>query len=211
MMNYMKLSLVLLAYAALIAGDPSCAAETADDETYRPHTPTLIYYLSAVADQTDADTIVRSVKKLPSVRKADVNIGRAYVQVRFDSHVVSYHQVGQAIADAGAVVGKKFEPRLRIRIAEYSQGENAAKVDAVLAGKRLNQRVRIEPLDKAKGEFLVYLLPLEIDSATTGPQGFNGGHLNHPLHDPPPRGLGLTCTYLANDDGAPVVTIPPTR
>jgi hypothetical protein len=56
-------------------------------------------------------------------------------------------------------------------------------------------------LDKTKGVFFVYLLPLQLDPAATGPQGFNGGHLNHPLHDPPPRGLGLTCIYAAGDDG----------
>ncbi len=93
---------------------------------------------------------------------------------------------------------------------EYSQGDNAAKVDAVFAGKRLNQRVRIDPLDKTKGEFFVHLLPLQIDPAATGPQGFNGGHLNHPIHDPPPRGLGLTCIYAA-DDGESAVPTEATR
>jgi copper chaperone CopZ len=180
------------------------AADVAkDDEGYRPHTPTLVYYLSNITGQPDADAILAVVQKLPSVRKVNVNLARGYAQVRFDSHVVSYHQVAQAIADAGTKVGKKFEPRLKIRVPEYSQGENATKVDAVFAGKRLNQRVRIEPLDKRKGDFFVHLLPLKVDPAETGPQGFNGGHLNHPLHDPPPRGLGLTCIYAAEDDGNP--------
>ena len=53
------------------------------------------------------------------------------------------------------------------------------------------QRVRIEPLDKSKGEFIVHFLPLELEPGESGPQGFNGGHLNHPIHDPVPRaGLG---------------------
>jgi hypothetical protein len=178
-------------------------ADVTDEDEYWPHTPTLIVYLSDIADQEDADAIVTSVRKLPSVLKVNVHIARAYAQVRFDSHVVSYHQVGQAVADAGDAVGKKFAPRLKIRIPEYSQDDNAVKVDKVLAGKRLNQRVRIAPVDKTKGEFFIYLLPLEVDRSVTGPQGFNGGHLNHPLHDPPPRGLGLTCIYLADDDGDP--------
>jgi copper chaperone CopZ len=170
----MKPMLIFAASLGLIVPSLACADENAsDDEAYRPHTPTLIFYLSGIADQMDVDTILSCVKKLPSVRKVNVNIARGYAQVRFDSHVVSYHQVGQALADAGAAVGKKFEPRLKITIPEYSQGDNAAKVDAVLAGKRLNQRVRVEPLDKTKGEFHVYLLPLELDPAETGPQGFN--------------------------------------
>ena len=185
---------------ALAAARVAAAADDAkDDEAYRPHTPTLVFYVSGLSGQQDVDAIRASVQKLPSVLKVNVNVERGYAQVRFDSHVVSYQQVGQAIADAGAKVGKKFDPRLKIRVPEYSQGDNAAKVDAVFAGKRLNQRVRIEPLDKSQGEFFVHLLPLELDPAATKPQGFNGGHLNHPIHDPPPRGLGLSCIYAAED------------
>lgn len=184
----------LLLSARLVAADP-----TGNDEGYRPHTPTLIYYLSGVNSQADAEAIVQSLKKLPSVRKANVNVDRGYARVRFDSHVVSYHQVAQAIADAGGAIGKTFAPRLKVQVPEYSQADNAAKVDAIFAAKRLNQRVRIEPLDKSAGTFLVHFLPLQLDPAASGPQGFNGGHLNHPLHDPPPRGLGLTCIYTADE------------
>ena len=63
--------------------------------------------------------------------------------------------------------------------------------------------MRIEPLDKSKGEFVVHFLPLELHAAATGPQGFNGGHINHPIHDAPPRGLGLLCIYAADDAGGP--------
>ena len=182
----------------------ACVSRAADakDDAYAPHTPTLIFYLSNVASTKDADAIRASVEKLASVRKVSINTARGWAQVRFDSHVVSYHQVAQAIADAGAALGKKLDPRLKIRVPEYAQAGNAAKVDAVFAGKRLNQRVRIEPLDRTKGEFLVHFLPLKLDPSETGPQGFNGGHINHPIHDAPPRGLGLTCIYAADDDGA---------
>ena len=80
---------------------------------------------------------------------------------------------------------------------EYAQPGNAAKVDAIFAGKRLNQRVKIEPVDKTKGDFIVHFLPLEIQAGATGALGFNGGHLNHPIHDPPPRGLGLVSSLSA--------------
>src|ERR1035437_9726321 len=46
----------------------------------------------------------------------------------------------------------------------------------------------------------VHFLPLKVDPNETTPQGFNGGHLHHPISDPPPQGLGLTSTYVANDD-----------
>jgi copper chaperone CopZ len=182
----------------------ACVSRAADakDEAYAPHTPTLIFYMSDVFGPKDADAIRASLVKLPSVRMVNVNAARGYAQVRFDSHVVSYHQVAQSIADAGAALGKKLDPRLKIRVPEYAQAGNAAKVDAVLAGKRLNQRVTFQPLDKSKGEFLIHFLPLKADPAAPGPQGFNGGHINHPIHDPPPRGLGLTCIYAADADMA---------
>ena len=171
-----------------------------DDEAYAPHTPTLIFHLTNAADQKDADIIRASVQKLPSVKKVNVDTARGFAQVRFDSHVISYHQVAQAIADAGKISGKNYDPSLKVRAPEYAEAGNATKVDAVFAGKRLNQRVRIEPLDKSKGVFLLHFLPLALDPATTGPQGFNGGHLNHPIHDTPPRGLGLQFSYESAAD-----------
>lgn len=182
---------------------PAPAADAAkDDDAYAPHTPTLIFYLSEVTSQQDADAIQASLQKLKSVRKINLNLERSYAQVRFDSHVVSYHQVAQAIADAGTALGRKFDPRLKVQVPAYAADGNAAKVDAVFAGKRLNQRVRIVPLDKARGEFHVHFLPLQLDPGEVGPQGFNGGHLNHPIHDAPPRGLGLQFIYAAEDVAA---------
>ncbi len=180
---------------------PAPAADAAkNDEAYAPHTPTLIFYLSELKNQQDSDAIQASLQKLKSIRKVNLSLARGYAQVRFDSHVVSYHQVAQAIADAGTALGRKFDPRLKVQVPTYSAESNAARVDAVFAGKRLNQRVHIVPLDKTKGEFLIHFLPLEIDPAVAGPQGFNGGHLNHPIHDAPPRGLGLQFSYVAEDD-----------
>ena len=180
---------------AVAAEDPS--------DAYQPHTPTLIFYLSNVTGPEDAEAIRVSVQKLASVKKVNADPARGFVQVRFDSHVVSFHQVAEAIASAGIPLNKKYDPRLKIRVPEYPQPGNAAKVDAIFAGKRLNQRVKIEPVDKTKGDFIIHFLPLQIPAGGTGPEGFNGGHLNHPIHDPPPRGLGLTCIYAADDDGAP--------
>jgi len=192
------LSAVLVMAGCLIT---TVAAEDPSD-AYQPHTPTLLFYLSNVTGPEDAEAIRVSVQKLASVKKINADAARGLVQVRFDSHVVSFHQVAQAIAAAGATLGKKYDPRLKIRVPEYAQPGNAAKVDAIFAGKRLNQRVKIEPVDKTKGDFIVHFLPLQIPAGGIGPEGFNGGHLNHPIHDPPPRGLGLTCIYAAEDDAA---------
>ncbi len=188
-MNARLLIVVLAMPLVLLAAEP-------DDDAYRPHTPTLVFHLTHADDAADTDGIRASVQKLVSVRKIVFAAGS--VQVRFDSHVVSYHQVAQAIAESGTMRGKTFDPCLKISVPEYAQGGNAAKVDAVFAGKRLNQRVRIEPTDKTRGEFLLHFLPLTMDPQESGPQGFNGGHLNHPVHDAPPRGLGLQFSYESN-------------
>jgi copper chaperone CopZ len=196
----MKLLVLLpLVVACAISPSVSAAGGSEEDDKYAPHTPTLIYYVTGLSERKAAESISSAVGFLPGVRKVFANIERSYVQVRFDSHVVSYHQVAQAILDGGRTLGLALDPRLKVRVPEYSQPGNAAKVDAIFAGKRLNQRVKLEPANKEVGEFILHFLPLELDSKATGPQGFNGGHLNHPIHDPPPRGLGLTCIYASED------------
>jgi len=184
----------------LMAVTDRAADVAAENEPHQPHTPTLIFYLSGADGQKDTDAIRSSVQKLKGAALLEVNTARSYARIRFDSHVVSYHQVAQAIVDAGTALGKNYDPYLIFCVSEYSSADNAAKVDAVFAGKRLNMRVNIKPLDKKKGMFAVHFLPLKIDSEITAPQGFNGGHLHHPISDPPPRGLGLVSTYAANDE-----------
>ena len=185
----------LVLTATLRAAEPS-------DDAYRPHTPTLTFHLTQADDAADEEAIRASLQKLASVSKVTFVSGA--VQVRFDSHVVSYHQIAQAIADAGTPRGKKFDATLKLTVPDYAKPGNAAKVDAVLAGKRLNQRVSIEPLERPRGEFRIHFLPLATDPADAKPQGFNGGHLHHPISDPPPRGLGLPCDYETADAPARV-------
>ena len=166
-----------------------------DPAAQNPHNVTLTYYLSSADGKADADAIVAALKKVKSAKDVNTEAQGAHVVVTFDSHAVSYHQVAQAIADAGTDTGKKYDPRLKIIVPEYSKDDNAKWVDPIFAAKRLNQRVHIEPVDKTKGEFLIHFLPLKIDASIAGPQGYNGGHLNHPISDAPPRGLGLKFIY----------------
>jgi copper chaperone CopZ len=198
-MRYRPFFLSLL--VVLITPFAGRAADNTDgDEPYQPHTPTLMFFVSHLEGPRDADAIRAFVNKLPSAKVLKIDNERGEARVRFDSHVVSYHQVAQAIATAGASIGKKYDPCLKVTVPEYPKGQNAAKVDTLFAGKRLNTRVSLTPIDKTKGEFLIHFLPLKEDPTDKTPQGFNGGHLNHPLHDPPPRGLGLTCRYASGDE-----------
>jgi len=187
-------AVVLLALSA-----PAADADK-DDGPHAPHTPTLIFYLSGASSQQDAAAIRAAVQKLKSASTVSVNTNRSYARIRFDSHVVSYHQVAQALGDAGVTLGKTYDPWLIFTVTEYNQTNHAARVDAIFAGKRLNQRVRVKLLDKTKGEFSIHFLPLKMAPQQNGLPGFNGGHLHHPISDPPPRGLGLVSNYAADEE-----------
>ena len=185
----------------LASSSGGLAADTVTvDEVRQPHTPTLIFYLTGATDASDTEAIHAAVQKLKSATTVEVNTNHSYARIRFDSHIVSYHQVAQAVAEAGKGAGKNYDPYLIFVVSEYARSTNAADVDAIFAGKRLNTRVHVAPVDKNKGEFSVRFLPLKVDPTVTAPQGFNGGHLHHPVSDPPPRGLGLTSDYASNYD-----------
>ena len=171
-------------------------------ESTQPHTPTLIFYLSGAREQKDADAIRAEVQKLKSASTVEVNTNLSYARIRFDSHIVSYHQVGQAIVDAGKADGKTYDPWLVFFVSDYARSNNAARVDEIFAGKRLNTRVNVKPLDKTRGLFAVHFLPLKINPADKTLPGFNGGHLHHPISDPPPRGLGLISGYGSDFDSS---------
>jgi hypothetical protein len=185
--------------AILFCAVLSWAADTPGDEPYAPHTPTLIFYLTGADGQKDMDAISAAISRLKSASVTETNTSKSYTRVRFDSHVVSYHQVAQAVADAGTSIGKKYDPFLIFIVPDYAKADNADKVDEIFAGKRLNTRVIVKPLDKSKGEFMVHFLPLKIDPKSASPQGFNGGHLHHPISDPAPHGLALESSYADRD------------
>lgn len=194
----MVLALMVAGAPAAVAAAAPDPAGAADDAT-APHTPTLVFYLAQLTS-AGVEAMRTALAALPTARLVATDTGRGCVRVRFDSHVVSFHQVAQALSDAGAAIGQPAAPRLVIAIPDYAQDGHAAPVDALLAGKRLNQRVALSLIDRARGLFAIAFLPLAAEAQVGGPQGFNGGHLHHPLHDPPPRGLGLACSYLAEDD-----------
>jgi hypothetical protein len=178
----------------------SLAADSKDaEDPYQPHTPTLIFYVTGLKDKADTDAIGASVAKLKSAKVVEVNILHNFVRLRFDSHVVSYHQAAQALVEAGATVSKSYDPWLVFNVPDYAKPGNSQKVDAIFAGKRLNSRVHVIALDKTAGRFAVHFLPLKVDEKDPAPQGFNGGHLHHPISDPPPRGLGLPSSYSSSD------------
>ncbi len=188
----MVLVVVLAAHSAQAEDQPTDAAK-------KPHPIKATFFLSDIQGEEDVVAISAAVKKLASVTSVDVSTEAEFAIVGFDTHVVSFHQVAQAIEDAGNKIGRNFDPRLVINVPEYSQGDNAAKIDAIFEAKPMTERVNIVVLDKAKGQFEVHFQPLTLDPAATGPQGFNLGQLGHPIHDAPPKGLGLKFSVLREE------------
>ena len=132
----------------------------------------MIYYLTGVGAE-DAGAIKAAIGKEKSASVVEVNGERGFVRVRFDSHVVSYHQIAQALTDAGKTAGKKYDPVLIFIVPGYAG--KAKEVDGLFAGKRLNQRVHLTVVDKVRGVFAIHFLPLVVDAKDASPQGFNGG------------------------------------
>ncbi len=119
--------------------------------------------------------------------------------LRFTCRQLSPGRAGARQNEQGATVSKSYDPWLVFNAPDYAKPGNSQKVDAIFAGKRLNSRVHVIALDKTAGRFAVHFLPLKVDEKDPAPQGFNGGHLHHPISDPPPRGLGLPSSYSSSD------------
>lgn len=183
-------SLFLLTHGVFAAEKPAVV----------PHPVTLTFYIAGVECSACSSFINEAAYKVPSVKEImpeEINV----VNISFDTHVASAHQVAQAISEALPIHGKPYEATLKIRVPDYAKGDNAARVDAVFAKR--SEWVKAELLDKAKGEFAVHFLPLKVDPKKAGPQGWNPGHFGHAIHDPAPKGLGLAFAIVQQGQAAP--------
>lgn len=182
------LALLSLLFVALATGTIAAEkkAKSKGAEGAHPNPVTRTFYIAGVTDQRQVDKITAAVAKLPSVTAVrELTPTSGYVRVAFDTHAIFMHLIAQAIMDQGTfTVTQKFE------VANYA--ENATKLDALFAKLRAERQVKIEPVAGAKGRFLLTFLPIRPDPADPRKVGFNPGHLGHPIHDAPPKGLGLT-------------------
>lgn len=179
----------LLCFGAFAS--PSFAAEPAP---VKPHPVTLTFFISGMECAACEAFICQSVQQVKSVTGITVDQLGGYANVSFDTHVSSAHQIAQAVADAVPVHGRPYEATMKVRVPDYAKDGNAARVDAVFA--RRADWVKVETLDKAKGDFLIRFQPLKADKSKSGPQGWNPGHFGHAVHDPAPKGLGLGFTLV---------------
>lgn len=148
------------------------------------------FYITEVKCSSCASSIDESLRKLPTVTKIDqLSESTGFAVVTFDPQAVSYHQVAQAVFAAAPVHGDAYVATMKFSIPAYSKGDNAAKVDAVLAKHK--SQVRAELKNKGRGEFVLFFEPLAVVSGKKGPQGLNFDELVAEIQAPAPKGLGL--------------------
>ncbi len=165
------------------------AQPKAQSKGFTPHPVTSTFYIGNVQCERCVSALEDSLKKVASFKEIKMKPSDGYAQISFDTHVSSYHQIAQAIADAAPQHGEKYVCTLRFSVPDYAKGDNAAKVDAVFAKRK--EWVSVECQNREKGEFVLRFLPLQVDAKKSGPQGWNAGHFGHAIHDPAPKGLGL--------------------
>jgi len=177
---------MLLILTGAMVSTSSAAEKKAAKGVLEPHPISKTFYVSGVNNAEQIAAINSAVGKLPSVTAVkELTPTSGYVRVDFDTHKIASHLVAQTIMDQGA-----FTVTLKFEIPEYAA--NAAKIDALFAKLLTERKVKIEPVDREKGQFVLTYLPITPDPADPRKVGFNPGHLGHPLHDDPPAGMGLT-------------------
>jgi copper chaperone CopZ len=184
-------------HALVTLGIPAIAAEPA---AFKPHPVTATFYISGVHCGGCVDAITGSLQRVKSVTGSSLEAGSPYANVSFDTHVASYHQIAQAIANTQPMHGEPYTTTLKFKVPDYAKGDNAKQVDAVFA--KSASQVRVECTDRTKGEFTLHFLPLKVDKTRQGPQGWNAGKFGHPIHDPAPKGLGLAFALVKEGQAA---------
>jgi copper chaperone CopZ len=188
--------LISQSFAPLIAGEK---------DRPKASPTTLTFFITGIECAACVEMVRQSVSNTPGV--VDLFVEQridSYASVAFDPQQVSAHQIAQAIFDSMPLHGRPYEPRLMLTIPAYTKPEIAAKVDAAVAKHKAS--IEVEVMDKAKGELLLYFLPLKCDPTNKKPQGWNHMPLLHALQDPAPKGLGLDVKVLS--EGLDMLNLP---
>ncbi len=162
----------------------------------KPAPITMTFYIANVQNDNDVAAIKDSLQQVKSVTDvAGLTASSGWAVISWNAHANGAQELAQAIADAKPSGSTMFEPTMKLRVPDYAKGDNAAKVDTVFANYA--HFVKVEPLDRETGMFVIRFLPLKPDPATLGkPQGWSAKYFNHPIHDAPPAGLGLAIGFL---------------
>ncbi|WP_395716990.1 heavy-metal-associated domain-containing protein [Prosthecobacter sp.] len=130
---------------------------------------TRTFYVSGIECGSCVYMVQQSVAETKGVEDVTVvQIIDNYANVTFDPAVVTDHQIAQAVREAYPLHGMPYLATLKLRVADYAK--NSAKVDGLFAAWK--GFLKLEVIDKAKGELEVHFLPLEADEKKAGPQGW---------------------------------------
>jgi copper chaperone CopZ len=150
-----------------------------------PVPSTRTFFIDGVKTDADVKAITAAAMQVKSVDAvAELTPASGFANISFDHRAVTHQQIAQAIRDAGA-----YQVSFKFLVPDYAKEGNAAKIDAVFA--RVAKRVKIEPLDREKGSFVLRFLPFTPEPGQPLGTGFNFGHIAHPIVDPAPKGMGL--------------------
>ena len=195
----------ILAFVCLLISQSFAPLIAGDKEKPKASPTTLTFFITGIECAACVEMVRQSVCNTPGV--VDLFVEQridSYASVAFDPQQVSAHQIAQAIFDSMPLHGRPYEPRLMLTIPAYKKPEIAAKVDAAVAKHKAS--IEVEIMDKAKGELLLYFLPLKRDPTNKKPQGWNHMPLLHALQDPAPKGLGLDVKVLS--EGLDMLNLP---
>ena len=174
-----------LILALILVACAGAAEKKAAQPELAPHPVNKTFYVSGVNTPAEISAITAAIAKLPSVTAVkELTPTSGYVRVAFDTHRIASHLIAQTIMDQGP-----FTVTLKFDVPDYAS--HAAKLDAHFAHLLKTRAVKIEATDRAKGHFVLTYLPIKPDPVDPRKIGFNPGHLGHPIHDAPPKGLGL--------------------
>ncbi|MBE2287298.1 MAG: heavy-metal-associated domain-containing protein [Prosthecobacter sp.] len=130
---------------------------------------TRTFYVSGIECGSCVYMVQQSVAETKGVQDVTViQIIDGYANVTFDPAVVSDQQIAQAVREAYPLHGMPYLATLKLSVTDYAA--KAAKVEALFAAWK--DALKLEVIDKAKGEVLVHFLPLEADKKKAGPQGW---------------------------------------
>lgn len=155
----------------------------------------LTFFVGGIECAACVEVVRQSVAEVEGVANVELEQRlESVARVTYDPARASAHQIAQGVMEAVQLHGRPYEPWLHLKVPDYAQGGNAAKVDAVMA--KMKAWVDIALMDEKTGEFLVHFKALKKDESKSGPQGWEPEVLEKALSRPAPEGLGLSCEWV---------------
>jgi copper chaperone CopZ len=174
------LTIALASLALLTACKP--AAPTSPPPASQAKTDTLTFFVSGLECAACTESVRQSIYGLDGIQKVLMKEGlEGYASITFATKTVSAQQIAQAVYDAPPLHGTPYEASLRLKVADYAQPDQAAKINNLLANQK--SAITAEPDWDAKDQLIIRFLPLE-NQAPAPPRtarGWNPSQLTEAL------------------------------